>query len=93
VPDRRHRETDRPLLADRRRVVVAHGVALGDRSGSRDHAGAGEQGLGERRLAGAGRADQHDVADLGRIVHSDRACRVAVFGVFAAHGTHTSTSD
>ncbi len=87
VPQRGDGEADRALLAHGGGVVVAHGRALGDRPGPRDDAARGEQRLRQRGLARPRGADQHDVADLGRVVHSDRACRVAVVVVLGSHGS------
>ena len=53
VHDRGHRQADRPLLADRRGIVVADRGAVGDRPGAGQHAGGGEQRLDQRGLARA----------------------------------------
>src|SRR6185312_1141298 len=42
---------------------VAGGGAVLDPTGARDRPGRDEEGLNERRLAGPGVADEHDVAD------------------------------
>ena len=63
---------DRALLAVLGLVEVADRRAVLDPAGPVDRPGRDEQGLDQRRLAGAGVADQHDVADGCRILRRAR---------------------
>ena len=75
--ERRHRQRQRqpaPLLFG---VVVAYGGPLIDAAHASGDPGAMQQGLGQRRLAGAAVADKHHVADVRRRIalHHRPPCR------------------
>ncbi len=67
-----NREPDRPLLTHGRRVVVAHGRALGDRAGPPEYSGGGQQCFGQSGFAGAGWSDEDYVAHTAWVFYSDR---------------------
>ena len=72
-------QRDRLLARSFLGIVVHHGGPLLDRSLPTDHPGAGEQRLGQARLAARVVTDQHDVPDLlrGPHGHSFRARSVS----------------
>jgi hypothetical protein len=65
-------EADRPLLADRGRIVVADRGALGDLARPGDRAGGREERLDQSRLAGSGVPDKDDVAHSAGLIHHRR---------------------
>ena len=58
---------DGQLAGDLLGLEVTGGGALLDRASSGDHAGGGQEGLGQRRLPGTVMADESDVSDCGRV--------------------------
>ncbi len=89
VHERCDRESDRPALADRGRVVVAGGGALGDRSDPGDRAGVREQRVHQRRLPGSGGSDEDHVADARGRGGGDRCRRTSRPAIGSdRHGNH-----
>ena len=67
-------------------VVVGYGGPIVDLAEAIDHAGIGEDGGGELRLAGTAVTNQSDVADAGRVVdlHSWELPGYPIYASYAA---------
>ena len=91
VEDGGHGQRDRPLLAHRGGIVVAHRGAVGDGARAGDRGRVGEKGLDEGGLAAPRGSYENDVADFRRIDDTGDL-RLGAACCSDGHGTTTSAS-